>query len=260
MTKPVSSRYRIGGLAKGLEVLSLFSDRRPELRVKEIAELTGFPMPTAFRIVATLEEAGYLERGAGGECRPSVRVLDLGFAALASSDLVRLATPLLGEVAQRTGRTVNLGVLSGQNVVYLVRHRTRDLVTENLSVGSTLPVPYTSMGKVLLAGLPDAERADLLATMVFPPGAGPKAVRTAAELTAELDAVRELGYATQNEEASAGLRSVAAGVRDDTAAVVAAINIVCPAAVATAEEVQKKYVDLVLETATRLSARLGYRN
>ena len=83
-TRPRSlpSRYRIEALAKGLDVLRLFDESVTSLKLREISDRTGIPMPTAFRVVATLEEGGYLERLPDGSIRPGVAVLLLGSAAL----------------------------------------------------------------------------------------------------------------------------------------------------------------------------------
>src|SRR6202035_1138657 len=149
--------YRVEALAKGLRVLSVFSERRPTWRITDIATEVSLPLPTAYRIVMTLTSEGYLEHLPSGEYRPGVRVLTLGTAALRSLDLVELATPRLQELANATGETVTLAVLTGDQVLYLVRLRNSDLVTANIRVGSLLPAVHTSIGKLLLAFLGEDE-------------------------------------------------------------------------------------------------------
>src|SRR4051794_8210757 len=136
--------YRVEALAKGLRLLSLFDEQRPTWRVSDLATATGLPMPTVYRVVMTLTAEGYLDHLPGGEYRPGVRTLTLGTAALRSLDLVALATPKLQRLGQTTGETVNLAVLTGDRVLYLVRLRNSDLVTANIQVGSTLPAVHTS--------------------------------------------------------------------------------------------------------------------
>ena len=118
------SRYRIEALAKGLDVLRLFDESVTSLKLREICDRTGIPMPTAFRVVATLEEGGYLERLPDGSIRPGVAVLLLGSAALRGSSLVQLSEQPLRHLAEESGETVNLGVLVGDQVLYLARLRT----------------------------------------------------------------------------------------------------------------------------------------
>ena len=131
--------YRVEALAKGLRVLSVFSEQRPTWRITDIAAEVSLPLPTAYRIVMTLTAEGYLDHLPSGDYRPGVRVLTLGTAALRSLDLVELATPKLQELANATKETVNLAVLTGDQVLYLVRLRNSDLVTANIRVGSLLP-------------------------------------------------------------------------------------------------------------------------
>src|SRR4051794_41037769 len=108
MAESERGRYRIEALAKGLRVLSVFSEREPALRMADLVERTGLPMPTVFRVMSTLEEEGYVERLSDGLYRPDARVLTLGFAALQSLDLVQTATGPLHRLMETTGETVNL--------------------------------------------------------------------------------------------------------------------------------------------------------
>src|SRR5215475_4678413 len=105
--------YRVEALAKGLRLLSLFDEQRPTWRVSDLAVASGLPMPTVYRVVMTLTAEGYLDHLPGGDYRPGVRTLTLGGAALRSLDLVALATPRLQRLAEATGETVNLAVLTG---------------------------------------------------------------------------------------------------------------------------------------------------
>nr|WP_274636122.1 IclR family transcriptional regulator [Microbacterium bovistercoris] len=219
------NRYRIEALAKGLDVLRLFDETTTALKLREICDRTGIPMPTAFRVVATLEEEGFLERLPDGAIRPGVAVLTLGSAALRGSSLVQLSEQPLRQLAEASGETVNLGVLVGDRVLYLARLRNSDLVTANIQVGSTLPAAYTSMGKLLLAWQDDEQLRRTLADHDFAGAAGPNAAHSVEELAERLAQIREQGYAVQDEEVAAGLRSVSVPVFGREAKPVAAINI-----------------------------------
>lgn len=218
------NRYRIEALAKGLDVLSLFDESTTALKLRDICDRTGIPMPTAFRVVATLEEGGFLERLDDGTIQPGVAVLTLGSAALRGSSLVQLSEQPLRQLAEATGETVNLGVLLGDQVLYLARIRNADLVTANIQVGSTLPAAFTSMGKLLLSYLTSAELRELYADADFS-AAGPNAVHSVRELEERLATIRQQGYALQDEEVAPGLRSVSVPVFGRDARPAAAINI-----------------------------------
>ncbi len=223
LAKP--NRYRIEALAKGLDVLRLFDETITTLKLREICDRTGIPMPTAFRVVATLEEGGFLERLPDGGIRPGVAVLTLGSAALRGSSLVQLSEQPLRQLAEAIGETVNLGVLVGDRVLYLARLRNSDLVTANIQVGSTLPAAYTSMGKLLLAWQDDDELRHTLADHDFSRSPGPNAAHSIEELAERLRQIRRQGYAVQDEEVAAGLRSVSVPVFGHDTRPAAAINI-----------------------------------
>jgi IclR family transcriptional regulator, pca regulon regulatory protein len=251
------SRYRIEALARGLRVLRLFDDTTVSLRTSEIATRTGISMPTTFRIVSTLEELGFLERGRDGSVQPGLAVFTLGAAAMRGSSLVHLSDRPLRELAETTGHTVNLGVLADDRVLYLARLRNADLVTANVHVGSTLPAPYTSMGKLLLAHLPEAELARRITAASFPPGAGRNAVRDLDELRPQLDRIRAAGYAVQDEEMAQGLRSISAPVRDGGGQPVAAVNVAVSAASVAREELEGPVLRALLVAVADIGVRLG---
>lgn len=257
---PGRARYRVEALAKGLRVLALFSEREPALRMTEIAQRTGIPLPTLFRLVATLEDEGYLERLGDSRYRPNSRVLTLGYAALQGLDLVQAAEGPLRALADRTGETVNLGVLSGDRVLYLARLRNHELVTANIQVGSTLPAAYTSMGKLLLAYLDQDRLAATLRPDSFPDGAGPNATRTRTALLQQLTQIRARGYALQDQELAYGLRSIAGPVRDSGGAVIAAVNVAVRAAEYDVERLLTDVRDALLDTCVDVSRRLGHRD
>ncbi len=256
---PKTSPYTVEALAKGLRILALFSERRPVLRLTEIVALAGLPMPTAFRLVATLETAGYVERLPDGAIRPSAAVLTLGFAALRSLDLVQTSGLILRELFERTQQTVNLGVLSHDQVLYVTRLQSDTaLVTANVTVGSTLPAVVTSMGKVLLAYAPPGEFDARITAASFAGAFGPKAIGSVAALEAQLVKVRSDGYAVQDEELASGLRSIAAPVRHADGRVVAAVNVAVPASRFTVRQLIAHVREPLVSACAEISHRLGW--
>jgi IclR family transcriptional regulator, pca regulon regulatory protein len=251
--------YRVEALAKGLRILSLFTEQRPAWRISDIAPAVGMPLPSVYRIVVTLTEEGYLEHLPNGDYRPGVRVLTLGAAALHSLDLVEVATPRLQELAESTGETVNLAVLTGDRVLYLVRLRNSDLVTANIQVGSTLPAVHTSIGKLLLAHLDEEDLASRIGPWSFPLVAGPNAKESLDELAKELATIREEGWALQDEELAHGLRSVAAPLRDASGIVVAAANVAVPSRDWSTQRIVRELRPLIQQTCAEISGLLGYR-
>jgi IclR family pca regulon transcriptional regulator len=248
--------YRVEALAKGLRILSLFDEKRPSWRVSDLAAAAGLPMPTVYRAVMTLAAEGYLDQLPDGGYRPGVRTLTLGTAALRSLDLVAIATPKLQRLAERSGETVNLAVLSGDRVLYLIRLRNSDLVTANIQVGSTLPAVHTSIGKLLLADLDEADLAARITDASFSANSGPNAKVSLAELRAELRAVRDQGWAMQDEELAYGLRSVAAPITGRDGRVLAGVNLAVQAQDWSSQRIIRELRPAVLATCAEISGLL----
>jgi IclR family pca regulon transcriptional regulator len=255
---PSRPEYRVEALAKGLRILSLFTEQRPTWRVSDISTSIAIPLPTVYRVVMTLSAEGYLEHLPNGDYRPGVRVLSLGTAALRSLDLVELATPRLQALATASGETVNLAVLTGDRVLYLVRLRNRDLVTANIQVGSTLAAVHTSIGKLLLAYLTDDELAAQVSDESFSPNHGPNAKVSLDELRSELVKIREDGWAVQDEELAFGLRSVAAPVYDSTGRVVAGANVAVQSRDWSSQRIVRELRPMIVQTCEEISGLLGY--
>jgi len=252
--------YRVEALAKGLRILSLFDEQRPSWRVSDLAAAAGLPMPTVYRVVMTLASEGYLDHLPNGDYRPGVRTLTLGMAALRSLDLVAIATPKLQALGERTGETVNLAVLSGDRVLYLIRLRNSDLVTANIQVGSTLPAVHTSIGKLLLAYLDEADLASRITEASFSANSGPNAKLSLAELGEELRAIRDQGWAMQDEELAYGLRSVAGPVTGPDGRVLAGVNLAVQARDWSTQRIIRELRPAVLATCAEISGLLSDTN
>lgn len=209
-------------LARGLLVLQAF-EHEPKLTIGTAAALTGLPRPTARRCLYTLEQLGYLA-AQDGAWRLRPRLLSLARAYLSSSRFAEAAQPHLDRLRDTLGESCSIGVLDGDEVVYIARAETRRIISIALQVGSRLPAYCTSMGRVLLAALPEDARAAWLSGAPF--SARTPFTRTnAADLGAEIAAVAAQGYALVDQELELGLRSIAVPVRDPEGGVVAALNV-----------------------------------
>lgn len=254
----VAPNYRVEALAKGLRILSLFSSGRPRMHVKEIVDEVGYPMPTVFRLVATLEEAGYLQRTADGSVQPGMGAVALGFAALQGLELVQVAEPLIHQLADETGESVNLGVLAGDQVRVLARAQGKPTsLAANIHPGSCIPAVYSSMGKVLLADLTPVDLERQITKKSFATEWGPNAVRSLPALRRQLAMARADGYVVQEEEAVPGLSSFAAPIRELGGRVIAALNIAVPATRYDRDSIIATFRDPVLRTCLAISRRFG---
>jgi IclR family pca regulon transcriptional regulator len=250
-------------LERGLAILSSFRSGSPLLGVSDLAREVGLSRSTTHRYISTLAALGYLQQDTGTrKYRLGPRVLDLGFSAINSMDLRELAAPHLQQLSDETGRTVNMAVLDGADIVYIERCRTsqrgqRD-IDLNLHIGSRLPAYCTSMGKVLLAGLEPEQQREVLEQVQFTPR-GPNALTDLEELLAELERVRVAGLAVNNEELAYGLRSIAAPVRSQSGEVVAAINLAVHRTIVSLDSLVAHLGPQLKHTAAEISARIGYQ-
>jgi len=251
-------RYFVQALARGLEMLEVFDERRSQLTLTELARALHTNKPTARRFVQTLVDLGYLEALPGKRYRLGTRTLDLGRRYLAGLDLPELARPWLDDLAQATGESTNLAVRDGRDVVYLVRIQAAPrILSINLQVGSRLPVHATSLGKALLWG---SSEADLVRQLGDPPWPGytDRTRRTPAELLVDLEQMTARGYALSDGELEPGLRSIAAPVWDADGHVVAAVNVSTHTARVPLERLTGVIAPRLLNTVQKVSASLGY--
>lgn len=212
----------MGGFAKGLAVLEVFGRGRERLTIAEVARLTGLDRATARRCLITLNRLGYAAHD-GRAYSLTVRILALGHAYLASTPLPDQIRPFLDRLAALLDESCSCSILDGTEIVYIARASQRRVMSIGLGVGSHLPATCSSMGRVLLAALPQAVLLDTLAHAELKPLTA-KTLTDRDALLAEIDRVREQGYAIIDEELEMGLRSIAVPIRNTAGQVVAAIN------------------------------------
>lgn len=248
-----------GSLAKGLAVLAVFGPDNPSMGVSEIARLVQINRATAYRIVSALTSLGFLEqidRGGGRrEYRPGLKVLLLGRAALESLELPELALPYLQQLQAQVGETVNMAILDGASIVYILRLKTDIIVNIRLFVGSRLSAHCTSMGKAMLAFLPEDELDAILAQIEYQQ-LTERTARGREQLLSDLENVRRLGFAVNDQELALGLRSVASPVFNRHR-VVAAVNIAVPAGRVGYDRVSQDLGPAIRNTAQRISNALS---
>jgi len=242
-------------LGRGLAVIEAFEDRTDGVTVADIAARTGFSRAAARRLVMTLELLGYASHS-GPVYRLGSRVLRLGFSFLSSHSLPALALPILEEISSTIHESSSLSVLEGDEIVYLARSATRRVLSVGLSVGSRLPAYCTSMGRVLLAALPDRELASYLKKMILRAHT-PHTITGKRTLQAELKRTRDRGYALVSEELELGLRSLAVPVIARSGQVVAAMNTGVQSSRVTAGEMIEKFLPVLQEGAATLGRAVG---
>ncbi len=232
-------------LVRGLAILGSFSPSRPLLGISDLADLLHMNAATVHRYVRTLEHLGYLAKDRSTRrYRLAARVIDLGLATINSMALREIAAPHIRDLSESSGQTVNLTVLDDLEIIYVDRVLAPMALNLNLHVGSYLP--------------PD-DLAARLQHVEFTKR-GPNAISSRRALLQELQRVRELGYAVNNEELDYGLRSIAAPIHSSSGTAVAAINLAVHASRFTITHLVSRYAPAVVAAANEISVQLGYRS
>ncbi|MFF1715651.1 IclR family transcriptional regulator C-terminal domain-containing protein [Streptomyces sp. NPDC058268] len=242
-------------LARGLAVLRALGRAHGDgLPLTAIAAATGLPRATARRCLHTLELEGYAAHD-GRLYRPLPRILELGFARLSRLGFADIAEPHLRQLTGRVHQSASVTVLDGTDILYVARAATVRVMSVHITLGTRFPAYPTAMGRVLLSGLPEADRARLLKAAP-PRSLTRRTVTDPAELHRVLERAAADGYATADEELEEGLRSVAVPVKDAAGRVVAALNVAQHAGTAPLDETIGVLLPALRETAAAIEADL----
>lgn len=255
--RPVAGRrYTVDAAAKALDLLNAFSFREPRLSLADVATRTGIPRATTFRLLSTLEQAGFVAK-AGGGYQLGIKCFVLGNIVASGLDLREIAHPHLAALRDATGETTHLAILDRWQVVYLERIPSPHPVGFMRSrVGATVPSYCTGLGKTLLAHRSEHEVARWAAAQVFK-ALTPHTITSAKRLRKELRAIRERGYGLDEQEHEIGVRCIAAPVRNHAGQVVAAISAAGPADRMPRALVGSDMASAVVATARAISTDLG---
>jgi IclR family transcriptional regulator, pca regulon regulatory protein len=254
---PVRRTDFVQSLDRGLAVIRCFSSERPSLTLSEVAERTGLTRAAARRFLLTLQELGYVgSTGRQFSLRP--RVLALGYAYLSSFSVAQIAQPHLEDLAEELHESCSASVLDGDDIVYVARASANRIMTIALTVGTRLPPYPTSMGRILLASLPEEELdAHLRRTELRK--LTERTVVDETELRQILAKVAAQGWAAVDQELEAGVRSIAVPIRDSSGRVVAAINASAHAARVQMRTLEKQFLPRLLNAAQQIDAELATR-
>jgi IclR family pca regulon transcriptional regulator len=242
-------------LARGLQVIEAFETNTKGLTVSGVARQTGLSRAAVRLLLLTLERLGYAESD-GGVYELKPRILRLGYSYLSSNSLAKLADPILDRIAEALHEAVALGVLEGEDVLYIAHHGVRRVMSVGVSVGTRLPAYCTSGGRVLLAALPETQFRAFLAKMKLRPMTA-KTITEKAAFAAMIEKVRLQGFALVDEELEPGLRSLAVPVRSRQNVVVASMNTGVQAAQLPAADMMDRILPALKEGAHMLGQQIG---
>ncbi|MFI6673234.1 IclR family transcriptional regulator C-terminal domain-containing protein [Kribbella sp. NPDC050470] len=257
MAGEASTGTFLQGLERGLAVIRAFSADAPSLTLSEVARDVGITPATARRILLTLVELGYVSSD-GRRFSLTPRVLALGWAYLSSLDFGELAGPFMEELSATTRESCSIATLDLPDIVYVARVPTSRIMTVALGVGARLPAYATSMGRVLLAGLPDDELTAYLSS-VEPEPLTDRTITSPDELRDVITRARADGYALVDQELELGLRSIAAPIHNSRGRTIAALNVSAHASRSTPTSLCTEVLPHLQSTATQITTALTHR-
>lgn len=224
-----SDPYQLQSLDRAVAVLDLLGESDTPLSLADICRLMKIHKSTAHRSLMVLERSALIERTHENTFRLGLKLYELGNRAVEQVDLRERILPHFRRLATQLGETVHLGVLQKTSIIYLEKIEPNRRVCMTSKTGSSNPVYCTSMGKAMLAYLPEDLLEQTIAKIRFV-ALTPKTIRSREELLKSLERVRRRGYAIDDEEIETGVRCVGAPVFDDNHYPIAAVSISGPSA------------------------------
>lgn len=252
-------KYSVNSLVKAISILKYFSPSELELSVAEISQKVRIPISTAYRLIATLLDAGLLDKNVNtGKYCVGHTLYAIGSLYLSSTDIIKIASPVIKTLNELTGEAVSVGILEGDSLVVVMKEETKGAIRIATHVGTVVLAYSSGMGKALLSELTEKEIDRL-----YPePRLKPRTKNTIVskkQLKLELEEIRRIGIAYGREESFEGIESVASVIRDTNGRAVSAMSISVPVFRMTNIS-RERLATLISMGSNLISFQLGYRD
>ena len=248
--------YTIRSVVKASQILGAFTVDRPEMGVAELSRILGMNKTVIQKLVLTLLDQRLLQQDlVSRKYRLGPRIVEIAGTFLAGNPLASEGSKCVQELARETGFSTGLGVLDGNQVLYIQAAEANVSIKAASRMGDRMPVHATSSGKCILAFLPGSERDRILQSLVLEP----LTLNTTTSIDAllsELVMIAEKGYGVNDEERVVGLCGIAAPVFDHAGNAVAAVSVAIPKGVMP-ECSMDQVIQATLKSAEVLTERLG---
>ena len=252
---PISDASPAIAVERALNILEAAARRRDGLTNAEISRKLGIPKSSASYILRTLEKRSYLRRDAEtGRYRLGLKILSLGGDAQANLDIADVALPFMRILGEKIRMTVHLAVLDQGEAVYIEKVEAPGFFKVNTWVGRRMFLHSTSVGKCLLAWLPKHDIENIVKQQGLKKRT-PKTITSITRLIAELEHVKQSGYAVDDEENSLGARCLGAPILDTMGNVTAALGA-SGTLTQTDEASMPRVIEALKETARRISRQM----
>ena len=257
-SKTVSSDYRptIQSLSRGLKLLDYVVSAGKPVELGELAMLLGVERSSAHRLMATLIVSGFIVQDSQKRYLAGPAILELASKVGSREQVHDIAGLYLNELAEKTGETTHLGVLGREQVVVTNCVASKHILAVTGRVGSSEPLYCTALGKAIACEMTDSEITQLSGNIKFKKYT-PNTITSLSGFKKECLQVKEAWLAKDDEEFIAGIRCLAAPIKDFSGKVVAAVGISGPTSRLDDKEYEKAG-KFVKDTAVELSKRLGY--
>jgi len=252
---PAADREFMSTLAKGLKVLASFGEHRPTLTLSEAAALVGLSRAAARRVLRTLTSLGYVVQH-GRKFALAPRVLELGFGFLATQSWIDLIEPHMKTLSQTVDESCSAAILQGNEIVYVARMPAPyRLLSTTLAVGTRLPAFHTSLGRIQLGFLDEAELWNRLRSIRLTPYT-PSTIVHPAALVERIQSDHEHGFSIVDEELERSLRSIAVAIVTRSGRAMGAINVSSNAARMTRVELRERVLPQLVAIRDRVKPLL----
>jgi IclR family transcriptional regulator, pca regulon regulatory protein len=241
----------VEALAKGLAILECFDAAHAEMTLSDVARRVGLSPAAARRSLITLQALGYVrQQGKLFHLRP--KIMTLGSAFYYSARVDEVLQPDLRELVEKFGDASSVGTLDGDDVIYIAHVSVQRARRAAAVIGARYPACATSLGRVLLAALPDDALERYLAG-VRPAALTSKTITDPAQLRTEILAVREAGYSTTVDQLDYGITALAVPIRNVEGRTIAALNTSGYTGIVTPEALVETRLPVLRETASHIA-------
>src|SRR5579872_5289496 len=243
---------------RALAMLEAVAHEPEGLSNAEISRKLEIPKSSASYILRTLEKQGYVNRDSqSGKYRVGLKILSLSRGALSGIDVREVALPIMRHLVEKTSLTCHLAILDGPEAVYIEKVEPPGFIRMDTWVGRRMRVHATSVGKALVAYIPEGQLQKIVADRPMEKRT-PKTITTLPRRLKELEKVRALGYSVDDEENNLGGRWLGAPVLNQRGEIEAAVGLSGPISQVNSETMPR-IVEALKDAARHLSMQLGYR-
>lgn len=255
MAKKESEVLQTSGVVRTISILETLS-RNQNINLENLAKETRLPKATLLRFLSTLVGLGYVYRDPFDLYSLTLKMFSIGSHGLEHIDLINVAHPVAQKLCTQLGETVHMGVLEETQAVYVLKKESSFTIRMYSRVGKSIPLYCTAIGKVLLSDMSESELNEYLKKVHLKPFT-PNTIRDETTLRAELEDIRNQGWASDNEEHEMGTLCIGAPIRDYTGRAIAAMSVSWPLFRFNPEE-KELITNAILNECNNLSLLLGW--